>query len=328
MKAFLSSRGRVETEIARLICNEIGGMSGNIFFVDYTNGSDASGNGYNIRKPLKTLNAAYDLCKDRYGDIVAVIGNATNTGGTSNYVASELVWAKNNTHLIGVGSPATLNGRVRVTHISGFTAAAGALLTVSADGCLFKGVTFYDGLSFANRKVLNVTGNRNKFQDCSFLGMEGALAAADAGSTHVAITGGQENLFENCWIGTDTIQRSAANSSVLLRSAAARNEFRNCRFRCWTSSASSVFIDANGVAAIDRSTDFYDCKFLNYPTGKLGSSVTMTVAIATNASMGGIINLGCATIVTGCTKWDASGLVFTASEVPTAATSGLSVATA
>lgn len=328
-RSFLSSRNRVEAEIVRFISNSVG-LIGNLLFVDYQHGHDNSGNGYSIRRPLKTLEYAYSLTKNANNDVVCVLGSATSTGGTSQYISTELTWANSLTHLIGIGAPAVLNGRVRVAHISSFTADAGTLFTLSGTGCLIENITFYDGVTHADRIAMSITGNENKIKDCSILGLCGALAAADAGSSCLLISGGQENTILNTHIGTNTVLRSAANANIRLRSQAARNSFENVVARCYTSAAGSLLVDADQASAISREQMFKGFQGINIPTGLETSATNLTVAVKINASSSGVITFDPTSSFVGCAKvaTNSPARVYVASPVPTAGTSGLSVVAA
>lgn len=325
-RSFKSSRGRVESEIARALFPKLG-MIGNILFVDYQNGSDGNNNGWSIRNPLKTLEYAYSLTKTGNNDVVIVLASATSVAGTSQYVSTELTWAKDLVHLIGIGAARTLNGRARIAHISTFTAAAGTLFTLSGSGCHIEGLTFYDGLSFANRNAMKITGQQNTIEDCSIIGLCGALSAADAGSTSLLMTGAMENTFINCQIGTNTVLRSAANANIRFASGCGRNLFEKVTTRCYTSSAGSLLIDANTASALTRDTIFTGFKGINIPATLETSAVALTVGVSVNSGSSGIIVFDPTLMFTGCTKV-ASGTparVLISGPVPTAGTSGLSV---
>jgi len=329
IRSLQSSRGRTELEVARVLEPKLG-ILGNVYFVDYYRGVDTSGYGMNIRQPFKTLEYAYAQCTDRNNDVIFLIATATSAAGTSCYVTTELVWAKHLTHLVGLGAGNTFNTRARIAHISTFTAAAGSLLTISGEGCAFKNVALYDGVTFANRYCVQVTGNRTEFDGVSIMGMGGALAAADAASASLYLNGAQVTKIIDSYIGLDTVARSAANSQVRMRGQASRTEFKNTKLFSYASAATPYFVDVNAASAVDRWTLFENCKFINAPTGLIGSAATLTTAFKVHASAGGYFLLDSNTNSVGCTKWDTdtTGKVLTAGNVPTGATSGLAVAVA
>jgi hypothetical protein len=110
------------------------------------------------------------------------------------------------------------------------------------------------------------------------------------------ILGGNECIYKNCTIGEDTLlTTSTAGQQLLIQNRgttatkSTRSRFDNCRFQSYTSDTTHVFVRA-GANSIDRDITFEDCEFANV----LGatSAVTLAVAVATDASVGGSINIG------------------------------------
>lgn len=301
------------------------GFPGNKFYVDAAAGSD--NNSGAIDKPLRTLLAAYNKCRDGKNDTVVLVGNG-GTGATARVNAS-FTWAKSATHLVGISSGVNISNRSRIAPSSG-QAAFTPFFTVSGSGCLFSNIQWFMGFSVGTTNQLGmvVTGQRNMFIDCHIAGMGDNESAQSAGSRTLKIgSGGSgENMFVNCTIGVDTITRTAANASLELAGATPRNQFVNCVFPFMTSSATVLGILGTGAGCIDRSNIFTYCTFDN---AIKSTSTQMTVlASLTNAAPGGMLIFGGCRMV-GVTKFgDALALAnsFIDMAAVSAAAGGLMVA--
>ena len=135
-----------------------------------------------------------------------------------------------------------LSQRARISHASGNTTIVTPQLTVSGNGNIFQNLSFFEGGSENSQAstCVSVTGVRNYFNNVAMMNMGSVNSADEAGSNVLAISGGEENTFDGCYIGLDTIARSGANSNVKYESAADRNIFRDCMFTMFTDSKAQV----------------------------------------------------------------------------------------
>lgn len=299
----------------------IGGipLTGTWYFVDYANGSDGY-DGLSPETPMKTLLAAYNLCTSGANDVVVIIGDGGTTA-TQRLTAS-LTWAKNATHLVGMTAPTMISQRARISTLTTATVNINPLMTISGSGCIFMNFSFFQGVGEAStdEKLLDITGDRNYFWNVQFGGMGHANGAARAGSYCVYLNDGDENTFDSCAFGLDTVSRSAANASVKFAGQSQRNIFRDCIFPLYATATSPLCVDANSVGSIDRFQLFSNCKFLNS-----GTSTPAAVA-AFNASQGGFLLFDNSTAMR-FTDWTATdtGTVQISGPVPNGDTSGMTV---
>lgn len=274
------------------------GRNSKVFFVDPVNGLDGN-RGTTMDRPIKTLSKALSLCTAGRNDTVYLIGNGQTSGSAR--LDETLVWSKDQTHLIGVCAPTKVAMRARIATTSGtdFT----PLITISGDGCIFQNLHAFHGYATAEAQIcVNVTGERNYFENCHFAGMGNATAGDDAGSSSLSLTGDGENTFVGCTIGLDTVARSTTNAEIDLKSAAVRNTFKDCLILAFADNAGHLFVKADGSGDLDRWVLFDNCTFIN-PTNS--TATTMTAAIAHHASAGGhIIIKDCGLI--GATDWHAT----------------------
>lgn len=313
------------------------------FWVDPVYGADGNP-GDSPKRALKTLYRAHQKMTAGQNDVCFLIGNGASTGtarlstalatGIPNgsLTTGELIWSKNACHLIGVAAPG-LNSRARIATPTGtYTAAtfgSNTMMTVSGSGCYFANISLTQSFSTGNAAEISlvVSGDYNSFDNVFVSGPLSAAGYGGANSRALKIDGGDENLFRNCFIGTDTVTRSAANANLQLASGAARNQFIDCTFAMYTSSASSLFVLVAAAAGCDRFTLFKDCVFANAMDS---GSTALTGAMSLAASAGGcMIVKNCALVGDGNANWgaDAASLaqIYVEGGTPAAATTGLAV---
>lgn len=271
-------------------------FNGNWFFVDPASGSD--GNTGGAQDPFATIGRAYNLCVSGNNDVVVLYGDGT-TAGTAR-LSTTLTWAKNATHLIGVGAPIPQFGRCRISTTSGATAFT-PLVSVTGIGCNFWNLGIFYGFDDVSTQICWVdTGGRNYYANVHFGGMGHATAAAQAGGRSLKVGGAGigECVFQSCTIGLDTVTRTAANYSLELTGGTPRNKFIDCHFPAFTtgSGTSGGFITV-GAAGVDRDNTFIDARFINQTKS---SSTAFSQAMSVSGSAGGMLLLdNC--LVFGCT---------------------------
>ena len=249
-----------------------------VFFVDPANGSD--GNlGESPDRALDTVTAAYNKTVDKRGDVIYLL-NDGNTSGSARE-SGGITWSNDNTHLVGLCAPA-INQRSRITPTSGSTDvdAFTPFLTVSGNGNIFMNISLVQGNSEDGKASVGIscTGLRNYFSDVSVLTGQHANQG-DEVSYNVQITG-EENVFEKCYIGTDTIARgnNAASANVRFGSGATdqatRNIFRGCFFPMFADDTEPIFIAAPTTNDTMRWNLFDGCNFINTGSSTIAAAVS------------------------------------------------------
>jgi len=268
------------------------GITGDVHFVDPVNGSDGN-NGSDASAPMKTVTAAYNLCADAHNDAVVML---PATGGDT--LAAAITWSKNFTHLIGLSNDLPGMGQ-RCRVLGGATTDLTKLVTFSGYGCIVRNIQFYNGADAdVDNGAVIVSGNRNYFKNCLFVGMNHATPAARAGSYSLKVTG-SEDYFEDCTIGYDSIERGAGEPPELwLATGCSKAVFNHCRIltRSETITASPVKIDAEPLGYVE----FDNCIFVNTSTNwavALTDCFTITSAQTHYVGMRGLNQL------VGITGW-------------------------
>lgn len=309
---------------AVLPASGVGPTQGNTWFVKPSTGNN-SNSGKSPEQAFKTLATALAAATANQNDVVYLLSESNSAASTTDYQSTALNWNKDGVHLIGVGSGSFLQNRARIAQLSTATNVDG-LLTVSADNCLIANISVFHGVNDATSVgAVNVTGERNRFLNCSFSGI-GHATQDVADNYSLQISGGAENVFERCYIGLDTVARgTAANSEIRLVSGATRNLFKDCIIATYAEANTHQFLLVPS-AGLDRWTIFDNCIFMNMPTGDAaGTTMTEAFDVTGGGSPDGIIYLhNCALI--GATDWEAatvSGKVLIRTDGGTAATAGL-----
>ena len=306
---------------------------GNIYFVNPQFGSDVGADGSRL-KPFQTLARALSQATAGQNDIVFLEASSNSASLTTAYQTALLDWNKDMVHLIGINSSPQFSSRSRIAFASNY-AAATDLFKLSANGCTIANIEMFMGVTSAlPTGCATITGERNHFVKCQISGM-GAATNDISGAYSLQLSGCDENLFEDCVIGQNTVQLGAGTSnSVLLftnvaGTGVARNTFRNCRFELDTSSATACLFLRSGATAMDREQTFEDCLFVNAVSSG-STTLTHAMAVATGTSPAGMIILtGSKTGLIGASGWNttASGNVFaTGGNQPTNTTWGLATA--
>lgn len=278
---------------------------GKNFHVLPRTGSDGL-SGLSPRRGFKTLVKALAKATADQNDVVNLMPEGAARDNTSDYQAAPLVWNKDLVHLIGAGAGSPFCSRARIAYVSTYVG-TGCLFTVSASACLFKNLLFVVDVASANPVGgVNVTGERNVFENCQFAGMCDALLDT-TGNYSLRVSGG-ENYFRHCIIGADTIPRGTGDNSELLLASSgsgegARNMFEDCLFVTMAEANTHQFVK-RPASASDRSTIFKNCQFINFDLGG-GATMLEVFDVTAGGSPAGYIDLfGCS--FAGAAAWEAS----------------------
>lgn len=163
---------------------------GNVFFVDYTNGSDGN-KGTSPDRPFKTVEYAYSRATTNNDDVIALIGNATHP------LAAMLDVSKSRVHFIGLDATGSrLYGQNAKVSL-GVTTAATDVFTMKN------------------------TGTRNSFHNIKWINSNTV-----AQGIHCVGEGGEYALYENCEIYKSTDLNETTASELVLNGDSA--QFFNC----------------------------------------------------------------------------------------------------
>lgn len=297
-------------------------IPGTYYHVNPRIGSNGN-KGTDSNKPLASIVKAEDLLTTNVGDGIMVWSQGNTSANTTSYLSSALTFDKNGCVVYGVHSGTMVAGRARVANASGSNTLAN-MITISGSNNAFYNLHVANyGSGAAALGCIDLTGNRNYFQNCHFAGGGHATPAAETGMYSLKLQG-EENTFESCVIGLDSITRAAANAEILIDGGATRNIFRNCYIISFSDTAGKLAVKVADTTAIDRFLIFDNCIFYNFSTNH---SQTLTAAFSVPASTQthDIILKDCMAV--GYAEWEANdrGQMFMNMDTPTAEDGGIAV---
>jgi hypothetical protein len=288
----------------------IGASQGDIFCVKPYSGDD-NNSGLAPVDSLKTVAEAYDRCTTNRNDIVLLFSEGNTSAATTDYWTSKLTWDKDLTHLIGVCAPTRIGMRSRISQLSTTTGING-LLTISGDSCVFANFLIHQGLEDAtSQNAITVSGTRNYFKNVNVQGLLGQAQASAGALAQVTLSGAEENTFEECVFGADTVGQGA-NSCITMASDSRDNIFKGCYFVTCATDANFCFVRVADNCALGF-TLLENCVFINSPTAA-GAVTAVTLAIGPSksiADLDGVILVSNAA-TTGVTDMGVGGAVLCA----------------
>jgi len=302
----------------------VGGLmtNGKAWFVKPSSGSN-SNSGKSPRKAFQTLAKALEMATVGSNDVVYLIAESDTAASTTDYQSATLDWNKDLVHLVGIGAPSAVSQRARIAQLSTATGLT-SLVTVSADGCIFKNISIFQGVADATSLVAcKVTGTRNYFENVHFAGIGDATQSA-AGAASLKLDGAQENVFKNCVIGVDTVNTDADGTNLLCDTAATRNKFEDCLFQLFITAAGASRVTIADATGIDRWLWFKNCQFMSESVNK---SVDMTEVfnVPAGISQGKIVLQNCSAMDDGgAPVWTAGteGIIWADMVAPAASAAG------
>jgi len=266
---------------------------GNVYYVDPNSGSDSLNDGSTWDNALKTVGAAIAKCTASNHDVII----NSPTGGSGRTSETTAVTWKNFTHYIGNAAPVVQDNRAGI----GFS--TGGSLTMGANGCIFKNLTFFSSADID--ETVSITGSYNRFDHVDFKGTFNATSADSTPWRALNINGGQENYFYKCTLGGDTYTRGVANATLEVEGAASRNVFDQCRFRMHADTANTpLHVLFTGTSAIDRWIEFKDCNFYSFWTNN-GDQIAANMDLSAQTATGHVLMTGINTSY-GADDWEAS----------------------
>lgn len=274
-QAALAARKQVSltaSQMALAVGIPYGKLSKHYYF-DPDNGSNGY-DGLTIETPKADVEAAYALTVANQHDAVFFV-----SGSSAVEIAAAMTWAKDLTHLVGIGAPTKSDHKAGLAQVSTLTGAS-PLLTISADGCIFKDFTVFQGVDDATSLInTSLTGNQNYFENVHFAGGGHATQAINGGAS-LLIDGGDDNYFKGCTLGVDTIAAAIGMVGLLFDDAATRNYFEKCVIRINAGNAGAAWVEVVDNAGLAGDTIFDNCLFLNTSATALASGFIFPATMA------------------------------------------------
>jgi len=289
---------------ARISLDTIAGMAGlpvisNIFYVDAVSGNDTTNGGRSWEDAFKTLAQAENVATSNIYDVIVIAPSGVGgAGGTDE--SANITWDKNHITVLGGTAPVDVSQRAKIEWT---TDSVDPGLTITGQGNRFIGVQFIT-LQASNDVLVSLTGSRNYFGGVHFAGIGNATAGDDATARCIALSGAEENLFEGCTLGLDTVARSTTNATVSMASQCARNIFRNSKFIMHADNVGPNHLLITGASGIQRWNEFNNCTWYSHWTNN-GDKVTHVVDAAAQTATGHILMTG-RQVMVGFDDWEAA----------------------
>jgi len=298
--------------------------SGTYFFVNSDIGSDGN-DGLSMESPLKTVEAAYALMTTDKWDVCVLMGASQHS------LSAMLTVAKNRCLFVGLdgGGRQTGHGARLVMTTTGVATDIAAVKVTGVRN------------SFTNIKIESTSetaeslyalidaGEYTRWANCSF----SKLTDLDQATASDVVFAGDSTTWINCEFGAATVKATAARPVCIIDKSLAGsvgmmdNNFFQCNFVSYTSSASRNFINLVANQDGQRYSMFRSCAFINWDIIGTGTTMTYGINVADGQTQKYLIFdqncvfVGC-TSVTNDTSND--GVMLTASS-PTANTSSIAV---
>jgi hypothetical protein len=244
-------------------------IRGEWFFVDPQNGVSTN-DGKSSEKAFANITSAYAACTSGAGDGIVLLSSGTTTAHTTSYLedGEEIDWTKHAITVIGISSGCRSFGRARIANKATTGEALPYLIDVQGDNNAFINIHLANyGTDAAAVGCLRVTGNRNYFKNVHCV--VGIAAGATANERSLELNACQENTFEDCSFGTDTVDRgNNASVDILITGACARNRFIDCETIAHVSTGTAKGAIKINATSGGRPTVFKNCSFLCFATAQ------------------------------------------------------------
>lgn len=290
---------------------------GNIFYVDAVNGSDSANSGTSWDDAFASFGAAYTAVTSGNYDVIVIAPGGVSTGSGAS-VGSALTASKNLYTVIGAAAPSSTSNRSRI-----LVDDATYSLTIAGSGVRFINVQL---ACFLDVNVpFSITGSRNYFGGCHIAGMGIQAAGDDTAGRNLVLTDADENLFEDCIFGLDTVDRGAANIGVEFAGGCQRNTFRSCMFQMAVDAATPVHVGSTGTSGLDRWQRFIDCVWYSFSANN-ATPITANIDVSAQTATGHLLLTG-QQVSVGATDWEASasGRIYMQSYTATTTAIGLAI---
>ena len=265
---------------------------GDVFFVDYRNGSDDN-NGKSTKKAFKTLSKAYAKCTSNHNDLILIDGDSTVTE------TAMIDWSKNRIHVVGLnGVPSPLGYGNGAKVSLGVTTDATDIATLKVTGVR----NTFSNIKFQNSNTVDEGlycvaegGEYTRYYNCEFYK---STDLDEAGAAELLMNGDSSQFF-NCTFGSgaNAVTADGARPCVLLNSLTITDKvcrdgaFVDCLFWRKAGDTDNSFVHAGDADDVVRMLLFKNCTFIN--TTLAAQTMTVGISAAAALTQGEIILQNC-----------------------------------
>ena len=248
-------------------------MYGNVYFVDYANGSDGN-SGASVDQAVKTLSHAYTKFTSDQNDMILINGDDPVEEDAMVTLNS------NKTHIVGLGVFGATDPEPRIKESStGISVAQAATMKVTGWGNSLTNVRIINqGTDVASVTSLWDAGEGTVFTNCQFakFGDLGETAVSDVEAR------GDSTTWRHCKFGVDTLQQTAARPTLWIKGTGAyarmkNNVFEDCYFVSRSTETDKFFVSVYDGNSLAFCNIWKDCIFC---AAVIASSVDVAPSIA------------------------------------------------
>lgn len=284
---------------AKWMPSDLAGMAGqpyvgNIYYLDADNGSDSAG-GTSWEDAFKTLAVAEDACTTNNYDMIVVAPAGTSATAET----ATITWDKNHITVIGAAAPTMIGQRSR---ISWDTDEVDPCINITGHGNRFINMK-WSTTQASNDVLVNMTGDRNYFNNVHFAGICNADTGDDSSARNLVLTGSHENTFDGCMIGEDTAARSTTNANLDF-AGASKNTFNNCMFLMNADNVGAVHVVSTGSTGASGWNRFHECIFYTKWTNA-ADKITAVFNLSAQTQTCDVLMTG-NNMMVGADDWEAS----------------------
>ena len=293
---------------------------GDIYYVDYRNGTDQDGAGTTWATAFRTLSKAIDAVTSNQNDVILIDGDST-VDETAMPTLS-----KNRVHIIGVNGNLGHYGQGAKISV-GVTTAATDIGTFKNTGVrnTFTGLKFINNNTVAEGLYCVVeAGEFARYHNCEFYK---STDLDDAGASELLLNG-DSAMFYDCTIGSSANETGNIRANVLCTATISGKKlrdcyFQNCIFLGKADDTDKVFVYGANATDVERMLMLKDCTFFNNPLA--AGTPAHAVGFGAAQTQGAVILKNCTSV--DCTIMAQAAVgIYVDGAVPTFATSGVSVA--
>ncbi len=292
---------------------------GNIYYVDYRNGSD-NDTGTEWGRAFKTYSRAIEAVESNNNDVILIDGDST-------VIETAMVnITKNRVHTVGMNGGLGHYGqgaKISCTLSTGATNIA----TVQNTGVrnTFDGIKFINSNTVAEGLYSFAEGGEfSRFFNCEFYK---DTDLDDAGASEL-LHNGDSAQFYNCTFGSSANETGNIRANVLVTATLAGKKcrdtyFENCIFLSKADDTDKVMVYGANATDVERMFLMKDCTFFNNPLG--AGTPAHAVGFGAAQTQGAVILKNCTSV--DCTVMAQAAVgIYVDGAVPTFATAGVSVA--
>ena len=232
------------------------------------------------------------------GDVLTILTNDTTNDGSSAIVTAVTA----GTLTCGAETfTVQTAGTVGAATISSFNA---QLIDLTGDNNRFENLSIVNhSADAASLGSVRISGNRNSFKNVHMIGAGHATPGAVATASHLFINGGQENFFEGCTFGTDSVLWASTNAPILFDANSWRNGFYDCDVVLYSKTSGGGAIKSTDATSMEGFQKFARCRFINW--NENGLTALTSAFIGTKPTSGYILMDACSLV--GWSAWDSVG---------------------